>query len=222
MKRKVIIISLLILFVIIILILIPSNTSLSEDREAITNIVNKKYHSYEVKDLQLEYVDWYSSVRIADEDNSATRATAIIENEEEQITLYFEKNHFNGWRISRSEPNYGPNVPNGVYFVEMNYVSVGQKVDIDEHIKDYWVIPDENGNLYEKTGDATNWNYSFKECKNIYKTKDGYVYVFNKEISDWEESTKTYADLRYYGNYENVTKEYAIEIIEKISSYREY
>ena len=224
-RRKVIMISILILFVIIALILISlnsSNTSLSEVRESVTKIINKEYSSYEIKDLQLEYVDWYSTVRTADEYHSATRATAIIENEEEQITLHFKKNFFNIWSISSAEPNYGSSVPNDVYFVHMNYVSVGNKVDIDEHIKKYWVIPDGNENLYNKIGNDENWYYSFKECKEIYKTKDGYVYVFNKKISDWEKSTKTYADLCYYSNYTNVTKEYAIEIIEKYSSYREY
>lgn len=220
MKRKAITISLLILFSIIVLILIFSNTSLSKDREAVLKIINKKYYSYEVKDLQLEYVDWSSTVRSADENHNATRATAIIENEEEQITLHFKKT-FNIWSISSSEPNYGPNIPNEVYFVEEGYTNVGKAVDIDKHIKGRWVIPDENGNLYKKEGDATNWYYSFKECEKIYKTKDGYVYVFNKESSNWEKTTKTYADLCYYGNYEKVTKEYAIEIIEKFSSYRE-
>lgn len=220
MKRKAITISLLILFSIIVLILIFSNTSLSKDREAVLKIINKKYYSYEVKDLQLEYVGWSSTVSSADENHNATRATAIIENEEEQITLHFKKT-FNIWSISSSEPNYGPNIPNEVYFVEEAYNNVGKAVDIDEHIKGRWVIPDENGNLYKKVGDATNWYYSFKECKKIYKTKDGYVYAFNEESSNWEKSTETYADLCYYGNYEKVTKEYAIEIIEKFSSYRE-
>lgn len=220
MKRKTITISVVILLIIIVSILISSNTSLSKDREAVIKIINKKYYSYEVKDLQLEYVDWSSTVRSADGYHNATSATAIIENEEEQITLHFKKT-FNIWHISSSYPNYGPNIPNEVYFVNMGYQNIGRAIDIDKYIKGCWVIPDENGNLYTKQGDATDWYYSFKECKNIYKTKDGSVYVFNKEISDWEESTVTYADLCYYGNYESVTKEYAIEIIEKFSSYRE-
>ena len=222
MKRKIITISLLILFVIIVLILISSNTSLSEDYEAIIKIINKKYYSYEVKDLQLEYVDFFSTVSIADEDHRATRATAIIENEDEQITLHFKKNYFNIWHISDSEPNYGPNIPNGIYFINVDYNNVGKAVDIDNLIKNCWVIPDENGNLYTKHGDDKDWYYSFKECKNIYKTENGYVYVFNKKISNWEKATITYADLCYYSNYEKITKEYAIEIIEKFSSYREY
>lgn len=220
-SRKVIIISLLIIIASILIFPNFLKTSLSQDRESVTNIINKEYSSYEIKDLQLEYVDFYSTIRTADENHSATRATAIIENEEEQITLHFKKNYFNIWSISSSEPNYGSNVSDEVYFVYMYYHSVGKKVDIDEHIKNYWVVPDEDGNLYNKLGSDENWYYSFKECKEIYKTKDGYVYVFNKEISDWEKSTETYADLCYYGNYEQVTKEYAIEIIEKYSSYRE-
>lgn len=224
MKRNAITIPLLILFTIIILILvlilISSNTSLSEEREAIINIINKEYYSYEIKDIQLEYIDFYSTVRSADEYHNATSATAIIENEEEQIILHFKKT-FNIWSIKSSYPNYGSNIPNEVYFVNMEYNNIGKAVDIDEYIKGCWVIPDENGNLYTKVGDTTNWYYSFRECKNIYKTKDGYVYVFDKGNSDWERSTVTYADLCYYSNYENVTKEYAIEIIEKFSFYRE-
>ena len=58
-------------------------------------------------------------------------------------------------------------------------------------------------------------------CENIYKTMDGYVYVFNKEISDWEKSEESYADMEYYGNYDRIEKSYAAELLKKYSGYEE-
>lgn len=216
-------VSLLLLFLIIALIL--GYTYNCKDYEFITNIINKEYPSYEIKDLKLEYVDFFGTIEIADREHSAEMATAIIENEKELITLYFRKDYFNIfniWYISSLKTNYASSVPKEVYFIDEQYTIVGKAVDIDEHIKGWWVIPGEDGNLYTKRGNDTNWYYSFKECTNIYKTKDGYVYVFNKKISDWEKATETYDDFCCYGNHKKVTKEYAIEIIEKYSSYREY
>lgn len=221
MKIKTIIISVVILFLIIILLSSPIY-SLIVDRKAIVNLINKKYSSYEIKDLQLEYVDWSSTVKSANESHSATRAIAIIENETEQRTLNLKKIFLIIWSISDSEPNYGPNVPNEVYFVDSNIISFDKEVDINEHIKYFWIIPDENGDLYKKYGDTKNWAYYAKLCNNIYKTKDGYVYVFNKDILDWEKSTITYAKLCYCANYEKVTKEYVVEIIENFIPYREH
>jgi len=217
MKRNIIKFLALIFIIIIFSILISSNTSLKNEQKKIINIINKKYRSYEIIDIELTYTDFFSTIDIADESHPATSATAIIENDKEQLTLKFEKT-FNIWHISFSEPNYGPNIPNEVYFIEESFVTAGRLVNIDEHLNGRWVIPDEEGNLYKKTADG---NYSFKECNTIYKTQDGYVYEFDKAFSQWVKSGVTYADLCYFGNYEQISKEYAIELIERFISYKE-
>lgn len=209
------------MFLIINKIMEPAKITLIKDKETIKSIINKKYPMYEIKDLELNYVDLFSTVTDADENHKATVATVIIENESEQITIYFRKGIFN-WTISSAQPNYGPNVPNNIYFVEITYQNVGKLVDIENHIKKYWVIPDNKGNYYKKSENDKDWYYSFKHCKNIYKTENGVVYVFNKEESNWELANETYSDLCHYSNYEKVDMKYAIEIIEKYTSYKEY
>jgi len=202
-----------------------SANSLAESYEAIEGVIKKEYKGYEINGINLSYVDFYSTVTEADENHPATRATAVVKNGEEAITVRFEKvfNLFGSpWVIVSSIPEYGPNVQNDVYFIEMDYRSVGKAVDIEEYISadGRWVIPDEDGNLYTKHGEP-DWYYSVGLCRNIYKTKDGDVYVFDKDISDWKKADKRYSDLVYLGNYREITKEYALSIIEKYSSYRE-
>ena len=192
-------------------------TTLSENREALINVINEKYNDYEIKDLELSYVDWSSSIREADESHIPTEATAIIENENEQLTIRLEKNYFNNWKIKSANPNYGPNIPNDVYFVKIDGSNIGKSMDIDEYVKNVWAIPDEKGNLYKKVGSGSDWYYSVNVYSEIYKTKDGYVYEFNKKTSDWEKSTKNYDDLCTYG-YKKISKDEAMEIIEKYNS----
>lgn len=216
-KRKAVVASLLVIFQIVVLVLVFSHFSLGEDCKLIMNIIDKKYSSYNVEDLRLEYVDLSSTVRIADDSNRATRATAIVANEDEELTLRFKKNRFNIWYIIDSAPNSGPNVPNDIYFIDAEQKDVSNTVDIDEYLKSYWAIPDEDGNLYTKTDDGDDWHYSFKECENIYKTKDGSVWQFNKDISKWEASLCVYADLCYYNNYDEVSKEYVEGLIKNFS-----
>lgn len=215
-----IIIAIISIFLIINKIMESGNVALIKDKETIIKIINKQYPLYEIKDLKLNYIDWSSTVTNADENHKATKAIVIIENENEEITVYLEKRWFK-WMILSDQPNYGPTVPNDLYFVEITYQSVGKSVDIDKHIKKYWVIQ-ENKENYRKVGNDEEWYYSFKYCKNIYKTKDGIVYVFNKEESNWKVATETYSDLCHYGNYKKVDMKYAMGIIEKYSSYKEY
>lgn len=195
-------------------------TSLSENREAVINVINRRYKDYEIKDLKLSYVDWSRTIREADEHHIPTKATVIIENENEQLTIRLEKNYFNNWKIKSANPNYGPNVPNDVYFVKINGSSIGKAKDINEYVKKVWAIPDEKGNLYKKEGSGSNWYYSVNVYSEIYKTKDGYVYEFNKETSGWKKSNKNYDYLCTYG-YKKISKDEAIKILEKYSSYRE-
>lgn len=227
-SKKLLVISLIIISTLIALLVVkeiiePPKVSLVKDRNRIEKIINKKYDSYTIVDLELNYVDLFSSVREANNYNRATEATVIIANDNEQRTLHLDKNFFM-WIIDSDQPDYGSNLPNDVYFVEMMYQSIGKAVNIEEHIKDmkYWVIPDEEGNYYKKSGNDENWYYSIKHCSNIYKTQNGVVYSFNKEISEWEISTVTYSELCYYSNYDKVDKKYAMNIIQTYSSYKDF
>ena len=195
--------------------------SLGSDKDRITKIINKKYASYEIKEIKLEYVDWSSTISDAEQDNhKATQATVIIANEDEQMTIKFKK-RFNMWLITNSYYDYGENLANDIYYVEIDYSYVGKSVDFDEYIESYdvWVIPDKEGRLYKKSGSGDGWYYSYMYYKDIYKTQDGFVYVFNKRSSSWEKSDKNYSDLQHYGNYTKIDKEEAIEILKKYSSY---
>lgn len=220
---KIIGILFLLLFLMVLIVIVyydvTSKIPLQVERDKICEIINKEYESYEVESLELEYVDWSSTVQTAEEGDRPTEATVIIKNDEEQRELHFDKNLFT-WKITSSEPLYGKNVPNGVYYIEVDWHNVGKLVDIEECMKNNWVMP-YDGKMYSKVGDDEDWYYSYKVCENIYKTMDGYVYVFNKEISDWEKSENTYAHMEYYGNYDRIEKDYAAELLKQYSSYEE-
>lgn len=197
--------------------------SLEKDKQNVVQVVKKEYPSYEIDTVYMTYTDFFSTVTEADNSNVATSATVTIENSTERITIHLMKdNHlfFSTWRIESANPDSGPNIPDDVYFIEMNYRNVGKAVNMDEYVKNLWIIPYEDGSLYKKSG-TSDWYYSTKVCDNIYKTSGGKVYVFDKQNSDWEESDETYSRLNYYGNYQKISKEEALNIIEKYSDYRE-
>jgi len=197
----------------------PPNIALINDEKNIRQIIMKKYPTYEIIYVDLSYSDWSSSLRDADEEHKATSATVIIENELEQRTIHLNK-YFYRWKISSDEPDYGTNVPEDIYFLEITYNNFGKAVQFDITKTD-WIFPDEFGNYYHKVGKGDDWYYSYKYCKNIYKTKKGIIYVFNKEKANWEETDISYSTLSFLSNYTKVDKEYAIDFIEKNSSYRE-
>ena len=62
------------------------------------------------------------------------------------------------------------------------------------------------GKYYTKEGTGENWYYSFKYCKNLYKTEDGKIYIFNKQKINWEVSDETYSNLMYYSNYKKIDR----------------
>ena len=210
------------IFIIIVLIIsFYFIFSIGNDRDKITKIINKKYNSYEIKNISLEYVDWSSTVNDAEEDgHKATQATVVIANEKEQMTIRLNK-VFNLWFVVSSEYDYGSNIADDIYFIEeKSSATFNKESDIEEYIKsiDSWIIPNEDGKLYKKYSNGDNWYYMYKYCENIYKTKNGYVYVFDKESSEWKKSDEKYSDMQYYGNYKEIDKESAIKILKKYSS----
>ena len=183
-----------------------------KSRERIMRIIRKKYPSYQIISLTPEYADWSSTIKTADDEHKATRATAVIKNEEEQRTLRFGL-RFRIWRMTRDAPDGGRNVPDDVYFMEDNRAAAGKRIDIEESVRNSWVIPDEKGRAYKKSGSGDNWYYSYHYIKNIYRTQNGSIYVLNKDTFGWELTEKTYSELDYYGNYTKISKHTAEELI---------
>ncbi len=191
-------------------------------RVTIENIVKKKYPTYQIVDIKLEYVDWSSTVSEADHFNKATKAEVVIKNSGEQRTIRLLKRFFT-WYISSDNPDYGYNVPNGEYYIEENYASIGKAVDMEEYVqKGYrWIIPDENGNLYRKVGEDSSWYYSIHYYVHILKTYNGRVYEFDQKLLEWKESDRSYSELKYYYNYRKANKDEVVKILKKYASYDE-
>ena len=197
----------------------PADITLINDEKDIRQIIMEKYPTYEIIYVDLSYSDWSSSLRDADRKHKATSAMVKIENELERRTIHLNK-YFYKWKIWSDEPDYGPNVPDDIYFLEITYNNFGKAVEFDSNKTD-WIIPDEFGNYYQKIGKGEDWYYSYRYCENIYKTNKNIIYIFNKEKANWEETNISYSTLSFLSNFTKVEKEYAIEIIEKNSTYRE-
>lgn len=220
-KKRMSLLKKIIIIVIILVLFVPPSVTLIIDKYSIRGYFKSHYPSYKINDIELSYYSWFwSGYYNADDYHKATNAKVIIQNEREQRTVLFKK-FLLIWLLDRDVPDYGPDIPDGFYFVEIKSQVIRYGVDIEEHIKDrkYWIVPDKGGNNYT-ISKSSNY-YSIRYCDNIYKTKDGKVYIFDKEKSNWKVSEKPYSDLVYYGNYQKVKKKYAMEIIEKYSSYKE-
>lgn len=206
---KMIFICLATLILLVVLNSFISTTEFSKKR--INAIVKRKYPAYQIITLTPEYTDWSSTVCEADDAHKPECATVVIKNEEEQRTLHFDKS-FIIWRITHDEPDYGENVPDEVYFIEEQWAHAGQRIDIDEVIKSVWIIPFENGEPYQKSG-GDDWYYSYHYIDNVYKTKNGSIYVLNKKSFEWEQTDLAYSYLDYFGNYKKITKDEAEKIL---------
>lgn len=205
-------------FLIIVILLALFNAFISTtefSKKRIKAIIKIKHPSYQIITLTPEYSDWSSTVCEADDYNNPEFATVVIKNEEEQRTIYLDKN-FGIWTITNDEPDYGKNVPDDVYFIEKNCAHVGKRTDIEEEIKSVWIIPDENGEPYQKSG-GDDWYYSYHYIENMYKTKNGNIYILNKSSLEWERTDFKYSYMVYYANYQNISKDEAEKLI---SGYR--
>ena len=203
----------LILFLTSILLKNVFTAKTETSRKRVTKMIRRKYPAYQIVNLRMQYADWSSTIKEANNSHRATSAKAVIENHEEQRTLHF-RSHFRIWRITHDTPDSGRNVPDEAYFMEDNWAALGQKLDIDESIRQTWVLPDENGNLYHKSG-GDNWYYSYHYIRNIYKTKNGKIYVLNRISFEWELTDKSYSELDYYANYTQISSKEAKRIIQE-------
>lgn len=187
------------------------------DRIIINRIIENDYPEYKITDVKYEYTDFYSSIRPADKENPPTLATITIKKDEEERIIYLEKYLF-VWKITEDNVNSGSNIPNDQYFFKRYSTTVRSDVNIEEHIRSnkYWVIPDENGNDYHRLSSG---NYSLYICEKIYKTENHVVFEYNEDEENWVISSVSYSNLLYYGNYEEVAKSDALNLIKKYSSY---
>ena len=216
-----ILILLFIVLTVIWLIFFSMQSPIIGGNKSITGVVSKAYPDYEIKNVELFYVDFYSTIRPADDEHKPTEATVTIQKDDEVRTIYLKK-EFRSWKIISDSPDSGPNMPNGDYYAEINIINVGQAVNMEEHIKEekYWVIP-RDGKDYEVFGDDNDFYYSVIVCENIYKIMNNSVYEFDKKESKWVKSTRKLSEIQYYANYEKITKKEAQELLKKYASYKE-
>lgn len=187
---------------------------------AIKKIVNDKYPGYEIESLVLKYNDWSSSVQRLDDFSYkwhyATSADVIVKNDVEERTILL-KGQSSNWRITSDYPDSGLNIPDGEYYVHMGGFSESNNPDIDRMLSYYWVVPNKNGELYVQDGKTVTIQF----VEELFKTKDGKVYVFNRDINDWELSTVKYSELNYITYYSKTTAESAKQLLQKYASYIE-
>ena len=184
-----------------------------KSRKRVIRKIRRKYPDYEIAEVIMQYSDWSSTIRTANEDHKATSAEVVIKNGDRQRTIHLERRFYWMWRIESDAPDHGPDVPEDAYFVEKSVDSVGRRIDIEACVRSAWVIPDENGELYHISGNDDNWCYVYTCVRNLYKTQGGQVYVLNKKTFEWELTELLYSELDYYGNYDPISKEDAEQII---------
>ncbi|MBQ6285546.1 MAG: hypothetical protein IJK67_04480 [Bacilli bacterium] len=198
----------------------PSIHNMESATKRITKLVNKKYPSYEILEMEIVSDDgFYGNDSPVDRFHDANEATVTIKNDVEGLTLNISRNLFR-WKIDRALIDYGPNVPNDVYYVRTETKNINDVGNIDEYLKKYLVIPDYNGNYYIVTDTQKHRKYSFRRCRAIYKTMDGYVYIFNEDSLEWEKSTMSYGFLDYVDNYTKIEKKVILDAIDKYISYK--
>ncbi len=195
-------------------ILIPPTGA---SRRRLIRLIRRKYPSYKLVSLEMKRTDWSSSVREADDGHKATSAKAVISRGEEQRTLCFSLS-FLIWKITHDAPDFGKNVPEDEYYMEDTVGAFGKRINVEESIRGMWVIPDEAGRLYHKSGSGENWYYSCHYIREFYRTQGGRVCILNKETFVWEPTDKPYSELDHYCNYTRVSRERAEQLI---SSYRQ-
>lgn len=196
-----------------LIIVYALTTTTDVSRKRVTAILRGKYPGYEIVSLDMEYVDFFSTVREADDDDKATMATAVIRNDDEQRTLHFDR-LIVIWTVTHNAPDYGPNGPDDEYFISYGTAHDGILTDIEETVRDPWIVPDENGQLYHEDGISYTY-YTYKYIEGICRTQGGRVYELNKDTLEWELSEKTYSWLDYFSNYTRITKEEGEKIIEE-------
>lgn len=210
MKRKwLLFIPLLVVILVIIIvaaIVVPITFSYIKNSK-IEQVVYKQYSGYEIVKTEYYYSDWSSTLREADNDHESTFAYVSVRNEEEKVEIQLHKNALGIWSIIDAKPAQGSDG----YYAEISYCNVGNRIDIDEQIKNLWIIPDENGEPYSITGGEV-WYYSYKECRKIYRIENNTIYLYNRETSKWDVINESFEDINDC-NLQAVTEDFVSKYI---------
>ena len=206
---------LIIVLLNIINLLIPTKVSNSMAISAIENNIKRTYPNHTITDLRLEYTDWSSTLSEAKDDDKATRAEVIIENNNESRTLRYEKKLF-FWIKKFDGPDRGTGIIDGEYYAAIEYRFPENIHEYDYAIENGYtiLIRNDDGEFFSKSNNGN--YYSVLVCKKLYKTENHKVYEYNEHSKQWEESKTKYSDFLYYiGNYKKIDKQRVDETISK-------
>ena len=181
---------------------ISVNGSLKRDEKYITKLINKKYPEYSIDSLELQYVDFFSSVRAANDNyfpHRATEAEVFISNRDEKIKLNFYKKLLVFWAYV-ALPIEGPKVDDNYYLYSSGAYNC-KIADIEQ-------------SKYE------NMDYSGL-CILLYKTENGIGYEYDLQTSSWEKTYKDYNYLTSTIGYSVITEEKAKSIINYFESIKD-
>ena len=217
--KNIVVYTILIIVILnIINLLIPAKLSNDMAISIIENIIKITYPKHTITDLRLEYTDCSSTVREAEDDDKATMAEVIIENDNESRTLRYEKKLF-FWIKNFDAPDSGTGIIDGEYYAAIEHQFPENIHEYDYAIENGYtiLIRNDDGEFFSKSKDGN--YYSVLVCKKIYKTENHKVYEYNKQSKQWEESKEKYSDFSYFtGNYKKIDKQ---RIDETISKYNE-
>ena len=217
--KNIVVYSILIIVILnIIKLLIPAKLANGMAISAIENNIKRTYPNHTITDLKLEYTDWSSTLSEAKDDDKATRAEVIIENDDESRTLRYEKKLF-FWIKKFDGPDRGTGIIDGEYYAKIEYEFPENIHEYDYAIENGYtiLIRNDDGEFFSKSKNGN--YYSVLVCKKLYKTENHKVYEYNRNSNKWEESKEKYSDLLYYiGNYKKIDKQ---RVDETISKYNE-
>jgi len=179
-------------------------------------IVKLKHPSYRITNVKMQKVDFFSTVKEVTGAEIATCAVVVIENKTDRRTLHLEKFLW-FWLVKNDAPDFGPDVPEDEYYIEISGENRGKLANIDAIIEREWILPAKDGSLYKKIGDE-DWYYTFLKVQAIYRTLGGRVYALNKQNFAWEQTEIPYSELDYLGNYDKISKEEAEKLINERKS----
>ncbi len=197
-------------------------------KKQVEKIISEKYPSYVIYKIDLIYygrVLWEHGEHDPEGIACANRAKAYIGNSKEKRNMSFGRDGLK-WYISTDEYDT-EGLEDDCYAVKIDR-TFGNK-DIDNFVKNghYWVIPNEQGILYEKYNEENDDEYYiFYHYDAIKKTKGGRVYYFDRIKERWEPTEdsylyKDYSSYRYpYRTEKQIEKEEAMKIIHQYSSYK--
>ncbi len=117
MKKLLVIVAIIVGGSILISLFEPAKVFNSSAQWTVKTLARIKYPKLEVQDVELRYQLWNTTNKVADDDHKAEYATVIVGNKKEEYTIDFHRSLLL-WLITDEGPNYGPKVPNDLYYVD--------------------------------------------------------------------------------------------------------